>query len=285
MNRKQISLIINDKYSGYVMQVKAKIENLDKSFMQSGDDSPLNNVWEEFVVQIQGEESIFFEAYEDTIRAICEKVLNSLTESELRLLWLETDGYFDYDEDELFPTEDVLLEGIEQELYSRLCALAADEEIEFDKDKDEEELTWYTYKISEDVLPEIYIVKQIQGFVDDYYYEDNFDISCLPNEVVIVEGYRPLVVPRTVSIIETIHHAAGSDNEVYGESSVIDHMTWVLTNINRLTTEENFKEIFSNYSSGIGWEVEELLELEDPEEKLMITYQILADISVYEKIL
>jgi len=50
--------------------------------------------WEEFKFQVQNEESFFFEAYEDTIRAICRNLIRSFPESELKLLWLHSNAYF-----------------------------------------------------------------------------------------------------------------------------------------------------------------------------------------------
>jgi hypothetical protein len=44
----------------------------------SGEDSPLKNSWEEICVQCQGEESIFWSAYEDTTRSFARKFVKNL---------------------------------------------------------------------------------------------------------------------------------------------------------------------------------------------------------------
>lgn len=47
--------------------IQELIELTDKDFLLSGNDSGLKNVWEEICVQKQGEESHYWDAYEDTI--------------------------------------------------------------------------------------------------------------------------------------------------------------------------------------------------------------------------
>ena len=43
----------------------------------SGDDSPLENVWEEFKYQVQIEESFYWDAYEETFLGICGPMCRS----------------------------------------------------------------------------------------------------------------------------------------------------------------------------------------------------------------
>jgi hypothetical protein len=44
--------------------------------IQSGDDSPLKNIWDEVCVQMQGEQSLMWEAYEDIINRLIQAYLN-----------------------------------------------------------------------------------------------------------------------------------------------------------------------------------------------------------------
>jgi len=38
--------------------------------MQSGDDTPLKNIWDEVCVQVQGEESAMWDTYSETIQSL-----------------------------------------------------------------------------------------------------------------------------------------------------------------------------------------------------------------------
>jgi hypothetical protein len=62
----------------------------------------LINAWEEICVQVQGEESFFGVAYEETIYAVAEKFVLELKEHEKFYLWLETNEGSDW----LFDQED-----------------------------------------------------------------------------------------------------------------------------------------------------------------------------------
>jgi len=56
----------------------------------SGDDSGLRNVWEEVCVQIQTGESVFWDVYEDTMRAAIEREVARLAFHEGEAIWRET---------------------------------------------------------------------------------------------------------------------------------------------------------------------------------------------------
>ena len=58
----------------------------------SGDDSKLENVWEEICVQVQGEESFHWESYQETIRTSVLGRLEELDHHDLTSLWLQTDN-------------------------------------------------------------------------------------------------------------------------------------------------------------------------------------------------
>ena len=107
-----------------------QIKALGPECRLSDDDSGLADVWEEWKSQMQEEHSIYFDAYEDTILGICRSVVQSLPKDEQSLLWLQSDAYFDWDEDEEDPPSDQeLQDALTQELYARVCQIAADEEI------------------------------------------------------------------------------------------------------------------------------------------------------------
>ena len=62
----------------------------------SGDDSGLVNVWEEFCVQVQGEESIFWALYQELVDEAVELECDKLTALEKQAVWLQTDAGFDW---------------------------------------------------------------------------------------------------------------------------------------------------------------------------------------------
>ena len=62
----------------------------------SGDDSGIRNTWDEVCAQVQGEQSFYWEAYEDTIDSVILSELRKLPEVELCALWLQTDEGTDW---------------------------------------------------------------------------------------------------------------------------------------------------------------------------------------------
>jgi hypothetical protein len=62
----------------------------------SGDDSGLTCVWDEFCVQAQGEESIFWELHIDLARIEIEHLLANTPKHERDALWLQTDTGSDW---------------------------------------------------------------------------------------------------------------------------------------------------------------------------------------------
>jgi hypothetical protein len=86
--------IVEAMYLGLVQQVIAQIKALPDSCRQSGDDSRLKDVWEEFKDQVQGQESIFFRAYEDTIQRLCAKLVAAFDRERQGLLWLWSNAWY-----------------------------------------------------------------------------------------------------------------------------------------------------------------------------------------------
>lgn len=56
----------------------------------SDDDSELTTVWDEICVQIQFQQSIFWDAYDETVRGIVARHVAELPEYESEALWLQT---------------------------------------------------------------------------------------------------------------------------------------------------------------------------------------------------
>ncbi len=69
----------------------------------SGEDSGLSSLWEELCVQLQHEQSIFWDVYDETVHEAVQFEVAQLASFEREALWLLTDEYFDWeceDEDE-----------------------------------------------------------------------------------------------------------------------------------------------------------------------------------------
>ncbi len=62
----------------------------------SGDDSGLENAWEEICVQVQGEESFFWDTYRQTMHEMVLSELEKLPGRDLVALWLQTDEGWDW---------------------------------------------------------------------------------------------------------------------------------------------------------------------------------------------
>src|SRR4051812_33832365 len=72
-----------------------------KDSMLSGDDSALANFWDEFCVQVQGQESGFWEHYVDLVNQIVLGFVEKLDSETKKAIWLQTDEAADstYEED------------------------------------------------------------------------------------------------------------------------------------------------------------------------------------------
>lgn len=72
--------------------------------MQSGDDSPLKNIWDEVCVQVQGEESVLWDAYLDTIQALIAGEVAGLDTATKQAIWLQTNEGSEWDIENEDPT-------------------------------------------------------------------------------------------------------------------------------------------------------------------------------------
>jgi hypothetical protein len=82
------------------------------------------------VVQVQGQESVVYDLYEDMVRGACRTVAGRILREEQGLLWFATDDYVNSeDEDDDIPYGDLLLDALEQEFFKRVCTIASDMEL------------------------------------------------------------------------------------------------------------------------------------------------------------
>jgi hypothetical protein len=63
----------------------------------SGDDSELQNPWDEICAQVQFEESFFWHVYQQTIADILSAEIGELRQFERDAIWLRTEAGFDWD--------------------------------------------------------------------------------------------------------------------------------------------------------------------------------------------
>lgn len=62
----------------------------------SGDDSGLRTAWEEFCVQVQGEESCFWEEFQQTVKQCIHGVVSRLRSLESTSVWLQSEAAIDW---------------------------------------------------------------------------------------------------------------------------------------------------------------------------------------------
>ena len=96
--------------------------------MQSGDDSPLRNVWEEFCVQLQSEQSPMWSAYLDTIESIIAGEVEKLDVPRKQAIWLQTNDGMDWESENEDQEEAVFdVNGIvDHILHEHILTAAAD---------------------------------------------------------------------------------------------------------------------------------------------------------------
>lgn len=66
----------------------------------SGADSELLNIWDEYCAQVQGEESTFWDEYEETVRQVVRGQCSGLEVPEREAVWLQTDRGIDWSFDQ-----------------------------------------------------------------------------------------------------------------------------------------------------------------------------------------
>lgn len=72
-------------------RVIAQLQRL-KDCRLSGDGSVLDNTWDEICVQLQEEESLYWDAYVDTTHAFALAEVNTLSHLERQAIWLQTEN-------------------------------------------------------------------------------------------------------------------------------------------------------------------------------------------------
>ena len=122
-----------------VDKVIQAMRKLPKSSRQSGEDSPLEDVWEEFATQVQGEESFYMSLYERLAEDACRELVETLTESNLLMLWQQSDAGIGWIDDDPLPYDEDMRADVIEELYRKVLGAAADYDLpEIDEDDEDE---------------------------------------------------------------------------------------------------------------------------------------------------
>lgn len=85
-----IEQLVRQTYDRLAQQAIEVFKNYPKNSRMSGDDSVLENVWEEYKYQLQREQGFFFQLYEDEIEQVCDELISKLPDELCMLLWIWT---------------------------------------------------------------------------------------------------------------------------------------------------------------------------------------------------
>lgn len=114
-----------------VTKTVAALKSMKGNSLLSGDDSVLTNVWEEVCVQVQGEQSFYWDTYLDVIDDLLTGFVEELSPQDRLALWLRTEAGYDWldevkrsDADGNEPA--VSIDQVSDYLKSDLMARAAD---------------------------------------------------------------------------------------------------------------------------------------------------------------
>ena len=96
-----VTALADDVSSAISTEVIKALE--DKPDTMAGDDSDLSNLWEEICVQIQGEHSHYWNAYDEMVHAYVHDALTTRPVYQQIAVWLKTeqgvDAYYDEERD------------------------------------------------------------------------------------------------------------------------------------------------------------------------------------------
>lgn len=107
-------------------EVISELKQMKGDCLLSGDDSPLKNTWEEVCVQVQGDESVYWDAYETTVRTMIAQHVNGMAEHERLAIWYQTEDRQEWwlesveDREVEAPVDDgAVISHIEKIVYSK----------------------------------------------------------------------------------------------------------------------------------------------------------------------
>lgn len=95
----------------------------------SGEDSGLDDVWEEFKEQVQHGSSIYMEMFNDTILDVCRVIVEKKPEKDVEGLWPQTEAFSLCDDDDGPWAIDEMQLGVARALFDRVWEIAGEENI------------------------------------------------------------------------------------------------------------------------------------------------------------
>lgn len=141
MFEEKVRLIIQKKYVELVNMVIEELKVVPLYDPQNSSDRSFNNAWEAFVHQLQAEDNSSYYTSLHGIEEICQQKVQTLSLTELKLLWLISDGCLEWDDTQDFPEIEQMLDEVSEELLSWVEQEAEEPEFEEEDDEDEEEST------------------------------------------------------------------------------------------------------------------------------------------------
>lgn len=131
MFEEKTRIIVEDKY---VEMVSVVIDELRECPVQQLQDSmklSSGNLWDAFVEHMQYEDDELLDSIERAaVLEICQRVVHSLTITELKLMWLVSEGALIWEEEEDFPDIEHMVNDVVDELMSWIEQEAEDPELE-----------------------------------------------------------------------------------------------------------------------------------------------------------
>ena len=125
MKSAEVRIVIDEKYGDYQNDVidrfrcqksgpGRKSKKVPPAVNGAGEHGE-TDAWELLKTQLKQEGGIFFDASTERLRSLCVRLVKSLPLSEIKLLWLRTDAYLDYDGLD-FPDRESMEESVWEEL-------------------------------------------------------------------------------------------------------------------------------------------------------------------------
>ena len=112
-----LSVFAKECISKTVSQIIRKLQRFKETL--SGDDSGLENTWDEICVQLQDEYSYHWDLYEDIVQGLIEEEVNKMANHVQVAIWLETESAFSF-------VEEIKLDTVSNESKSKIFQKAGD---------------------------------------------------------------------------------------------------------------------------------------------------------------
>jgi hypothetical protein len=166
----RVRYIIEEKFVDLVGNVIDELRNLPIQSLQENTHSPFDNVWDSFVDQLQQEDDDSNDSvFTNAIMGICQQSVETLSFTELKLLWLITEGCLAWQGEEVFPEIEKIAQDVVEELFSWIEQEAEEPEFELDDEYEEAE---YEEDDSEEFDDESEYEEEYDEYPPTYYQEE-----------------------------------------------------------------------------------------------------------------